>query len=236
MNAACRNIGRPGIAASAISAIDVALWDLKARHLDLPLASLLGCARKTVPVYGSGGFTSYDVARLTSQLAGWAEQGCRWVKMKIGRHPGDDRGRVQAAAKAIADAILFVDANGAYDRKQALGLTQHFGALGVGWFEEPVSSDDLEGLRLLRDRAPGGMAIAAGEYGYSPWVLPRHADRWRRGCSAGRCHALRRHHGLSARGSPVRRLPDTAVQPLCPGPACGGGRCRAASCAHGMVS
>lgn len=168
MNAIVRNIGRPGIASCAISALDTALWDLKARLLDISLATLLGPARERVPVYGSGGFTSYNNARLCEQLAQWASQGCRWVKMKIGRSPEDDLARVAAAKKAIGDAQLFVDANGAYERKQALYFAERFAEFEVRWFEEPVSSDDLEGLRLIRERAPACMDIAAGEYGYTP--------------------------------------------------------------------
>jgi L-alanine-DL-glutamate epimerase-like enolase superfamily enzyme len=171
MNRTVRNIGRPGIASCAISAVDVALWDLKAKLLDMPLALLLGRARHTVPVYGSGGFTSYESDRLCQQLADWAAQGCRWVKMKVGRHPDDDIARVQAAKRAVGDAVLFVDANGAYARKEALAFADAFAGSGVAWFEEPVSSDDLEGLRLVRDRAPPGMIIAAGEYGYTPYYF-----------------------------------------------------------------
>ncbi len=164
---AVRNLGRPGLAAEAISAVDIALWDLKARLLDLPLFRLLGPAHDAVPVYGSGGFTSYPIARLQEQLAGWVEQGIPRVKMKIGTHPDEDLDRVRAARKAIgADAQLFVDANGAYSRKQALAQAEGLADLGVCWFEEPVSSDDLEGLHLIRDRGPAGMDIAAGEYGY----------------------------------------------------------------------
>jgi L-alanine-DL-glutamate epimerase-like enolase superfamily enzyme len=168
MNVCVRNLGRPGIASCAISAIDIALWDLKAKRFDLPLATLLGQAREKVPVYGSGGFTSYDDARLKEQLGGWVADGCTFVKMKIGQEPRRDLKRAEAAKRAVGDATLFVDANGAYDRKQALGFAEEFSELGVGWFEEPVSSDDLDGLRLLRDRAPGSMQIAAGEYGYTP--------------------------------------------------------------------
>jgi L-alanine-DL-glutamate epimerase-like enolase superfamily enzyme len=169
-----RNLGRPGIAATAISALDVALWDLKARLLDLPLAALLDGVRDEVPVYGSGGFTSYPVERLQSQLAGWVEEGIARVKMKIGREPENDIARVRAVREAIGeDAELFVDANGAYSRKQALAFAEAFAEFGVTWFEEPVSSDDLEGLRLLRDRAPAGLEIAAGEYGYDSTYFGR---------------------------------------------------------------
>ena len=162
-----RNLGRPGITSMAIAAVDTALWDLKARMLGLPLCKLLGMAHDRVPVYGSGGFTTYSNERLAEQLGGWAEQGIPRVKMKVGSEPERDPERVKVARDAIGpDARLFVDANGAYSRKQALDLAGRFAdEARVSWFEEPVSSEDLEGLRLLRDRAPAGMEIAAGEYG-----------------------------------------------------------------------
>jgi L-alanine-DL-glutamate epimerase-like enolase superfamily enzyme len=164
---ALRNLGRRGIGAMALATVDTALWDLKARCLGLPLAVLLGMARPAVPVYGSGGFTSYDNDELRRQLGDWVEAGLTMVKMKVGRQPAADAARVAAARTAIGPAAgLFVDANGAYTRKQALAMAEHFAASGVAWFEEPVSSDDVAGLRLLRDRGPAGMAIAAGEYGY----------------------------------------------------------------------
>ena len=162
-----RNLGHQGIVAMAISAVDTALWDLKARLLGFPLCELLGMARDSIPLYGSGGFTSYSIDQLQKQLGHWAEAGLRWVKMKVGREPETDLARAGSARKAIgSQATLFVDANGAYSRKQSLELAQRFADLGVTWFEEPVSSNDLEGLRLIRDRAPAGMEIAAGEYGY----------------------------------------------------------------------
>src|SRR5579883_1725511 len=174
MVAAVRNLGWRGVCACAISAVDVALWDLKAKLLNLPAVRLVGASREEVPIYGSGGFTSYDDARLKEQLGSWvAEAGCRAVKMKIGRAPAKDVGRVRAARSAIGDAELYVDANGALRRKQALCFCREFADLGVTWFEEPVSSDDLAGLHLLRDRAPAGMAVAAGEYGYDPFYFRR---------------------------------------------------------------
>jgi L-alanine-DL-glutamate epimerase-like enolase superfamily enzyme len=174
MVASVRNVGRPGIASTAISAIDVALWDLRARVLELPIVRLLGAERRGISVYASGGFTSYTVGELEQKLAGWTEEGIRQVKMKVGRDPGADPERVRAARRAIGpEPELFVDANGAYGRKQALALADAFAAEGVSWFEEPVSSDDLEGLRLIRDRAPAGVEISAGEYGYDPWYFRR---------------------------------------------------------------
>ncbi|HZP67411.1 MAG TPA: enolase C-terminal domain-like protein, partial [Rudaea sp.] len=119
------------------------------------------------PLYGSGGFTSYTDDQLVRQFEQWLDSGFTMVKMKVGEHPQDDLRRVEAARSAIGpQACLFVDANGAYTRKQALAFAQRFAEYRVAWFEEPVSSDDLDGLKLLRDRGPPGMDIAAGEYGY----------------------------------------------------------------------
>jgi L-alanine-DL-glutamate epimerase-like enolase superfamily enzyme len=174
---AIRNLGRPGIVQMAIASVDAALWDLKARLLGLPLAKLLGMARDEVVLYGSGGFTSYTEAELVEQLGGWAAQGFERVKMKVGREPAKDLDRVRGVRRAVGPGPqIFVDANGAYSRKQALALAAGYADLGVRWFEEPVSSDDLPGLRLIRNRAPAGMDIAAGEYGYTGFYFRRMLD------------------------------------------------------------
>lgn len=174
MAAALRNVGRLGIGAMAMAAVDAALWDAKGKLCGAPLVALLGASRFAIPAYGSGGFTSYSLERLEEQLGGWAAEGLRFVKMKVGRDPQQDPLRVRTARRAIGEAAaLFVDANGAYTRKQALAEAEAFAVHNVAWFEEPVSSDDLEGLRLLRDRAPAGMAISAGEYGYDSFYFRR---------------------------------------------------------------
>jgi L-alanine-DL-glutamate epimerase-like enolase superfamily enzyme len=167
MNHRLRNAGRPGAGLMAVAALDVALWDLKAKLLGISLTDLFGAVRKSVPVYGSGGFTSYTPRKLRNQLSGWVKQGISRVKMKVGRDAQADGERVRTARKAIgADVELFVDANGGYTRKEALAMAQRFAEEShVTWFEEPRPSDDLEGLRLVRDRGPAGMDIAAGEYG-----------------------------------------------------------------------
>ena len=164
---AIRNQGRPGVVGSAISAVDIALWDLRSKLLHVSVSDAVGATREWVEIYGSGGFTSLTDAELAAQLGGWAADGIRAVKMKVGRHPDDDPRRVAVARDAIGAGVgLFVDANGAYTRTQAVALAESFGGLGVTWLEEPVSSDDLDGLRFLRDRVPAGMDVAAGEYGY----------------------------------------------------------------------
>ena len=171
MSRAVRNIGREGVAATAISAVDIALWDLKAKILDCPLASLIGKARDTVPIYGSGGFTSYDDDRTREQLASWVgkEQIPR-VKIKIGESWGTrehrDLHRVELAREVIGtDAELYVDANGGYGRAQAVRMARQLASYDVTWFEEPVSSRDLAGLALIRAQILPD--VAAGEYSWT---------------------------------------------------------------------
>ncbi len=176
MVASIRNLGREGITSMAISAVDVALWDLKGKLLDEPVCALLGMSRHSVPIYGSGGFTSYDIAKLQSQLGGWVQAGIPRVKMKIGRAPQDDVKRVEAARMVIGEAELFVDANGAYSRKQALDFAIAFAQHGVSWYEEPVYHQDFDGLALIRNMAPPSMEIASGEYGYGLYHFARMLD------------------------------------------------------------
>ena len=169
MVAAVRNDTRAGVAGYALSAVDVALWDLKARLLGLPLHRLLGAVRDEVPVYGSGGFTTYDAGQLRDQLSHWAVvQRIPRVKIKIGEswgtRPQRDLARIAQAREVVGpEAELFVDANGGYTAKQAVRILQAVADCDVRWFEEPVSSDDLEGLRQVRDAVPAD--VAAGEYG-----------------------------------------------------------------------
>ncbi|MFB3916875.1 MAG: enolase C-terminal domain-like protein [Terriglobales bacterium] len=172
-----RNLGRPGICSMAISAVDLALFDLKAKLLNLPLVTLLGQVRPGTPIYGSGGFISYSNAQLEKQLGCWVKEGIRHVKMKVGRHDLGNPDRVRTAQRAIGREVeLYVDANGAYSRKEALQQAEMFAEFDVTWFEEPVSSDDLEGLHLIRDRAPARIDIAAGEYGYDLGYFRRMLD------------------------------------------------------------
>jgi len=165
---AIRNNGSCGIAMMAVSAVDNAMWDLKAKILDIPLALLLGNIKDEMLIYGSGGFTSYSNDQLARQLSGWVDMGILHVKMKIGADIEKDLERVCIARKAIGDKTwLYVDANGAYTAKQAIEMAYKFEDYQVTWFEEPVPADDLKGLKFIRDHVPAGMVIAGGEYGYN---------------------------------------------------------------------
>ncbi len=184
---AVRNDGRPGAVGYAISAVDVALWDLKARLLGVSLPRLLGAVRSEVPVYGSGGFTTYSDRQLHDQLSGWAlEQRIPRVKIKVGESwgaaAGRDLERMAQARKVIGpETELFIDANGGYGRKQAIRVMSAAADLDVRWFEEPVSSDDLDGLREVRDAVQAD--VTAGEYGYD-------LTYFRRMCAAGAVDCL----------------------------------------------
>jgi L-alanine-DL-glutamate epimerase-like enolase superfamily enzyme len=177
MQRSIRDLGQQGIGAMAVSAVDVALWDLKAKLIGVALADALPRFHNRVPIYGSGGFTSYSDRELRDELGGWVRAGIPRVKMKVGRDPGRDQERLRAARSAIGPQTeLFVDANGAYTRKQALAWAERFAEAGVTYLEEPVSSDDLEGLRLVCNRAPAALAIAAGEHGSDAPYFQRMLD------------------------------------------------------------
>lgn len=167
MHRACRNYGTTGLVMQALSAVDIALWDLKARLLDTPLARLFGSCRSAVPIYGSGGFTNLDEQQLAEQVSSWHDAGCTAMKIKIGQHWGTeserDITRVNLFRTIAGDGVqLMTDANGGYTRAQARRVGAALDDLGVAWFEEPVSSDDTDGLRTLRGYLR--CDIAAGEY------------------------------------------------------------------------
>ncbi len=187
MVTAARNDTVAGAVGYAISAVDVALWDLKARLLDVSLADLFGTAREEVPVYGSGGFTTYDDERTRAQLSHWAhDQRIPRVKIKIGESfgtaPDRDLHRMRLARETVgADVELFVDANGGYTAKQAVRVMERARDLDVRWLEEPVSSEDLDGLARVRGLVDAD--VTAGEYGTG-------VTYFRRMCAAGAVDCL----------------------------------------------
>lgn len=166
---AVHTLGHQGLVFNAMAAIDIALWDLKARALGLPLYKLLGACRESVPVYGSGGFLNYSVDELVEEATGFVERGIPRVKMKIGLDAGrDDREdvrRVAAVRKAVGDDVeIYVDANGSYRAKQAVDVARRLEDLRVGWLEEPVHAADREGLAVVARGTT--IPLATGEFEY----------------------------------------------------------------------
>ncbi|WP_336644834.1 mandelate racemase/muconate lactonizing enzyme family protein [Microbacterium sp. USHLN186] len=150
-----------GISA-AIGAIEMALWDAWGRVQDRPVWEILGGADIEIPLYAVGfGGSPTEVAEITSMLLG---EGYAAVKIRVGFEPDADVALVEAVS-AVAGDRLYVDVNMGWGRSQAAEMIPRLNDFGLGWLEEPLSRDDREGLRLLRDIAK--MPLAAGENCYS---------------------------------------------------------------------
>jgi L-alanine-DL-glutamate epimerase-like enolase superfamily enzyme len=165
-----RGYGRKGVAFQAISAVDIGLWDLKAKALGVPLFRLLNPYTDRVPVYGSGGWTNFDEQELIAEQMGYVERGFPRIKMKVARDFGraerDDVARLAAVRRAVGDEVeIYVDANNGYYAKQAIRMSMRFEDFDVGWFEEPVIADDVEGLRAVSQATT--IPVATGEHEYT---------------------------------------------------------------------
>jgi L-alanine-DL-glutamate epimerase-like enolase superfamily enzyme len=164
-----RGFGRKGIAFNAISAVDIALWDLKAKAFGVPLYRLLGPYTDTVPIYGSGGWTHFTEAELIAEQMGYVERGIPRVKMKLAKDFGqaeeEDLLRLAAVRKAVGDGVeIFVDANNGYYAKQAIAMGRRFVDYNVRWFEEPVLADDIQGLAAIAKAIEIPVATGENEY------------------------------------------------------------------------
>ena len=167
-----RGVGRKGLAFCALSAVDIALWDLKAKHFNVPLYQLLGPYTESVPVYGSGGWTHFDLDELVAEQTHYVERGFKAVKMKVGKDFGkrerEDIERLAAVRDAVGDDIeIYVDANNGYYAKQAIYMGKAFEEYGVGWFEEPVLADDIDGLAAVAKAID--IPVATGEHEYTKY-------------------------------------------------------------------
>ena len=165
-----RGVGRKGLAFCALSAVDVALWDLKAKHFNVPLYQLLGPYTDSVPVYGSGGWTNFNTEELVAEQTGYVERGFKAVKMKVGKDFGmserEDIQRLAAVREAVGDDIeIYIDANNGYYAKQAIYMGKAFEEYRVGWFEEPVLADDIDGLAAIAKAID--IPVATGEHEYT---------------------------------------------------------------------
>lgn len=169
MVAAVRDHTRVGLCGYAVSAVDIALWDLKARLLGCSLSTLWGRVRQSAPIYASGAFTTFTTTQLDQQLDAWVDDAAiPRVKIKIGEARGTrterDVARIRQTRRRVgSDTELYVDAAGSYTVKQAIRLMDEVEDSDVIWCEEPVNSNDLAGLRLIRNHVSAD--VAAGQYG-----------------------------------------------------------------------
>jgi L-alanine-DL-glutamate epimerase-like enolase superfamily enzyme len=167
-----RGFGRKGLAFCAISAVDIALWDLKGKAFGVPLYRLLGPYTDSVPIYGSGGWTHFTEAELVAEQLGYVERGIPRVKMKVakdfGQAEAEDLRRLAAVRRAVGDGVeVYVDANNGYYAKQAIRLARRFEEYNVGWFEEPVLADDVAGLAAVARAID--LPVATGEHEYTKY-------------------------------------------------------------------
>jgi L-alanine-DL-glutamate epimerase-like enolase superfamily enzyme len=165
-----RGFGRKGVAFCAISAVDIALWDLKAKLFGVPLYRLIGPYTDRVPIYGSGGWTSFTEAELVREQTGYVERGIPRVKMKVAKDFGhaerEDVRRLAAVRKAVGDDVeIYVDANNGYYAKQAIAMARRLAEYDVKWFEEPVLADDIAGLAAIARAID--IPVATGEHEYT---------------------------------------------------------------------
>jgi L-alanine-DL-glutamate epimerase-like enolase superfamily enzyme len=165
-----RGIGRKGVMFCALSAVDIALWDLKGKIVDLPLYRLLGGSSPRAPVYASGGWTSYDDDQLVDEMKGMVARGFRSIKFKVGfeggQRPSRDVQRVRKVREAVGpDIRLMVDANNCFDAASAIQLANRIREYDIFLFEEPVFADDMPGL--ARFRRGTDIPLATGEHEYT---------------------------------------------------------------------
>jgi L-alanine-DL-glutamate epimerase-like enolase superfamily enzyme len=156
-------VGRGGLAAFAISALDVALWDINGRRYGEPLWRMLGGNSNRVKAYAGGVDLYHPLEQLLEQTRGNLQAGFRAIKMKVGRRVlRQDIERVKAVRELVGpDVVLMVDANMQWRVDEAIRAAQALQEFDVFWLEEPTIPDDVDGhLRIARE---GGLPIAAGE-------------------------------------------------------------------------
>ena len=165
-----RGVGRKGLMYCALSAVDIALWDLKGKIIGMPLFRLLGGNKTEVPVYSSGGWTSYSDEELVEEMTGMVAQGYRMIKFKVGVEGGHntrrDRERVRKVREAVGpDIKLLLDANNCWDAATAVQFANTIREYDILLFEEPVFADDIPGL--ARFKRGTDIPLATGEHEYT---------------------------------------------------------------------
>lgn len=218
-----RDQGQRGLTVTALSGIDIALWDIKGKHFDAPISMLLGGRfRESVRAYATGSFRTEGVDRVESiaaEVAGYRREGFHAVKIKIGFGVEEDLKVIEAVREAIGpDLRLMIDANHGYDALEAVELGKRAAQYGIDWFEEPVVPEQLGAYRAVREGQP--IPVAGGEtwhgrYGMLEPIATRAIDIVQPDiCGTGGFTEMRRIADLAAMHG-VRLVPHvwgTAVQ------------------------
>ncbi len=165
-------MGQKGITIGALSAVDTALWDLQGKSLGKPLHRLFGACRSRIKTYASGGlWLSQTIDELTAEAEHFIDQGFRSMKIRVGKpNWREDVTRVKAVREAIGTQVeLLADANQSLNAKQAIKLGRELEEFELGWLEEPVGAQDLQGHAEIRKRLD--MPIASGETEYTRYGM-----------------------------------------------------------------
>jgi len=169
--------GRRGAAISAISAMDVAIWDLKGKILNQPIHRLLGGYRDAVSTYGSSINLNYTREELVKETADYVESGFKMVKMKIGRKdPNDDLQRIKLVRETIGPNVdLALDVNNGWSLITAIRMAKKLEQYDIYWLEEPILADEIDNLAKLADET--SIPIALGENHYTKWEFKELMER-----------------------------------------------------------
>ncbi|MBI3129448.1 MAG: mandelate racemase/muconate lactonizing enzyme family protein [Candidatus Tectomicrobia bacterium] len=165
---------RAGLGVYALSAVDIAAWDIVGKAAGLPLNRLFGGHRQSVPAYGSGGWHTLTDAELLDEAQGSAEKGMSGYKLKIGTPR--DRERISMLRREMGDKFtLYADANQKYNVREAVEVSRMLADLGVAWMEEPVIADSLDDLAEVARKSH--VPVAAGENAYMRWGFREMCER-----------------------------------------------------------
>ena len=207
-NQAAEYFGREGPNRWALGIVNIALWDAWAKALQVPIWRLFGSYRDKIPVYGSGGWLSYDIPELVEEAKRYVTLGFRGIKIKVGSpEVSHDVERLARVREAVGPGIaLMMDANQGMSVGEATILARRAQSLDIQWFEEPISNVDFDGYRHLREAT--GISLAMGEREYNVVALTeliaRNAidlwqpdilrlggvDAWRESAAVARAHNL----------------------------------------------
>lgn len=172
MAAYLRGVGRKGLMWCALSAVDIALWDLKGKIIGIPIYKLIGGNRDKVEVYASGGWTSYDDDRLVDEISGMVRDGYKKVKFKVGVEGGQNLKRDVRRVEKVRDAVgpdvgIMLDANNCWDAATGARFANMVKDLDIMFLEEPVMADDITGLAKYKRSTD--LPLATGEHEYTKY-------------------------------------------------------------------